>query len=279
MSIDFDALRKRLDNLSGNNKKSNSSWKPKEGEEYTIRLLSFPNNEGQPFKELWFYYNIGNNPGLLAPYQYGKADPIQDLINKLRDEGTKESYELAKKLYPKMRCYAPVVVRGEEEKGVQIWAFGKQVYQSLLGIMLDEDYGDITDPESGRDVKVKCFKPPGKKYSETEVMPRGKASSLTTNIANAKQWINNIPDVSKMFDLKTTDELTKIVNDWINGGMQDGDGTYKGGSSMSDDTTTSTTSAASQKTSSVTNTAPPVAKKSGGNYSSIDDAFEDLMGD
>ena len=43
-----------------------------------------------------FYYNIGNNPGLLAPYQFDKPDPIQELITKLRDEGTKESYELAK---------------------------------------------------------------------------------------------------------------------------------------------------------------------------------------
>jgi len=275
MGINFDALRKRLDNLSGNNKKSNSSWKPKEGEEYTVRLLSFPNNEGQPFKELWFYYNIGNNPGLLAPYQFGKLDPIQDLINKLRDEGTKESYELAKKLYPKMRCYAPVVVRGEEEKGVQIWAFGKQVYQSLLGIMLDEDYGDITDPESGRDVKVKCFKPPGKKYSETEVMPRGKSSNLTTNVGTAKQWLSNIPDVSAMFELKSNDELTKIVNDWINGGMQDGDGTTRGGPASTDDDTPTT----NQKTSAVQNTAPKADKKAGGNYSSIDDAFEDLMGD
>jgi hypothetical protein len=277
MAINFDALRKRLDNLSGNNKKSSASWKPKEGEEYTIRLLSFPNNEGQPFKELWFYYNIGNNPGLLAPYQFGKADPIQDLIQKLRDEGTKESYELAKKLYPKMRCYAPVVVRGEEDKGVQIWAFGKQVYQTLLGIMLDEDYGDITDPESGRDVKVKCYKLPGKKFAETEVMPRGKASTLSSNAGTAKQWLTNVPDVSKMFELKSSDELTKIVNDWINGGMQDGDGTTRGGPTTDDDSDTGTTTTVSaSKTTAVQNT--NTTKKSG-NYSSIDDAFEDLMGD
>ena len=268
MAINFDAIRKKLDNLSGNNKKSNASWKPKEGEVYTVRLISFPNNDGQPFKELWFYYNIGNNPGLLAPYQYGKADPIQDLINKLRDEGTKESYELAKKLYPKMRCYAPVIVRGEEDKGVQLWAFGKQVYQTLLGIMLDEDYGDITDPESGRDVKVRCYKPAGKKYSETEVMPRGKSSSLSTNTGTAKQWLGNIPDVSKMFELKSSDELSKIVNDWINNGMPDGsEGTSKGG-----------TSQMSSASSDESETPAPKKKASGSdNYRSIDDAFADLI--
>ncbi len=268
MAINFDAIRKKLDNLSGNNKKSSSSWKPKENEEYIVRLLSFPNNEGQPFKELWFYYNIGNNPGLLAPYQFGKPDPIQDLITKLRDEGTKESYELAKKLYPKMRCYAPVIVRGEEDKGVQLWSFGKQVYQALLGIMLDEDYGDITDPESGRDVKVRCYKAPGKKYSETEVMPRGKAVPLSTNPASAKQWLSNIPDVSKMFEIKSSDELSKIVNDWINGGALDGDGTSRGGPASA--------SAADEDDAPAAPKAPAAKTK---NFKTLDDAFSELMED
>ena len=132
MAIDLAAIRKKLNQLSGQNNKKNVMWRPEEGTESTIRLIAYPNNDGQPFKELMFYYNIGNNPGLLSPYQFGKADPIQELITKLRDEGSKESYELAKKLYPKMRCYAPVIVRGEEEKGVRLWAFGKQVYQTLL---------------------------------------------------------------------------------------------------------------------------------------------------
>ena len=142
MAINFDALRKKLGQLSGNNSRRNTMWRPQEGEESVVRLMAFPNqDDGLPFAERWFYYNIGNNPGLLAPYQFGNPDPIQELITKLRDEGTKESYELCKKLYPKARYYAPVIVRGEEAKGVRIWSFGKTVYQSLLNVMLDEDYG------------------------------------------------------------------------------------------------------------------------------------------
>ena len=112
-------------------------WRPQEGETYNLRIVSFPNNDGNPFKERWFYYGIGNNPGLLTPNQFGKPDPIQELINKLRDEGTKEAYEMAKKLYPKMRTYAAVVVRGEERQGVRFWGFGKTVYQELLSIIAD----------------------------------------------------------------------------------------------------------------------------------------------
>ena len=98
MAIDFDALRKKLGQLSGQNSKRGRSWRPKEGEEYNVRIIAFSDNDGNPFKERYFYYNIGTNPGLLAPYQFGKPDPIQELITKLRDEGSKESYELAKKL-------------------------------------------------------------------------------------------------------------------------------------------------------------------------------------
>tara|TARA_Y100000034_G_C6847485_1_gene384040 strand:+ start:53 stop:856 length:804 start_codon:yes stop_codon:yes gene_type:complete len=229
MAVDFDAIRKKLSQLSGANSKRNMMWRPTEGEEATVRLLSFPDNDGQPFKERWFYYNIGTNPGLLAPYQLGKPDPIQELITKLRDEGSKESYELAKKLYPKMRSYAPVVVRGEEERGVRLWSFGKTVYQSLLNIMLDEDYGDITDPAEGRDVKVVCTKAPGRQWAMTEVRPRGKQSKLATDAAQVKKWISEIPDLDDMYTCKTYEELEKIVNDWLNGDDTSQEGLNRGG--------------------------------------------------
>ena len=230
-------------------------WRPQEGEETTVRLLSFPDNDGQPFKELWFYYNIGNNPGLLAPYQFGQPDPIQELINKLRDDGSKESYELAKKLYPKMRSYAPVVVRGEEDKGVRLWSFGKTVYQSLLNIMLDEDYGDITDPSDGRDVKVTCVKPPGRMWATTEVRPRGKQSKLSSDAGQAKGWIDGIPSLDEMYTCKTYEELEKLVNDWLNG--EDSDSSESMGTTRgSSETTTST--------------------EKNTKYKSLDDAFADL---
>ena len=71
MAIDFDAIRKKLNQLSGNNSKRRAMWRPPEGETATVRILGFTDNDGNPFKERWFYYNIGNNPGLLAPYQFG----------------------------------------------------------------------------------------------------------------------------------------------------------------------------------------------------------------
>lgn len=256
MAIDLAAIRKKLGQLSGQNSKKNVMWRPEEGAETTVRLLAYPNNDGQPFKELMFYYNIGNNPGLLAPYQFDKPDPIQELITKLRDEGSKESYELAKKLYPKMRCYAPVVVRGEEEKGVRLWAFGKTVYQTLLNYMLDEDYGDITDPHEGRDVRISCQKNPGQQWATTDVRPRGKDSPLSEDSSKSKQWLDNIPDVNDLFELKSYEELERIINEWLNDDEEDTQETTRGGTTQT-----------------VDKNSPDAIS---GKYQSLDDAFADL---
>ena len=220
MAIDFDAIRNKLNQLSGKNRRSNVMWKPQVGEDSNVRLISFQDNDGQPFKELYFYYNIGNNPGLLAPYQFGKPDPIQELITKLRDEGSKESYELAKKLYPKMRSYAAVIVRGEESEGVRLWAFGKTVYQSLLNVMLDPDYGDITDVQEGHDVKVLCTKAPGMKWATTDVRPRPKSTPLGS-ATDVKNWTSNLPNLDDFFQLESYEKLENIINSWLNDGTEE----------------------------------------------------------
>ena len=267
MAIDFEALRKKLGQLSGNNSRRDKMWRPQEGEEAIVRMLSFNNEDGLPFSERWFYYNIGNNPGLLAPYQFGNPDPIQELITTLRDEGNKESYELCKKLYPKPRYYAPVIVRGEEDKGVRLWAFGKTVYQSLLNIMLDEDYGDITDTIDGRDVKVVCTKQPGRLYASTEVRPRGKTSKLTTDNKQAKEWLGALPNLDDLYEAKSYDALSKIVNDWLNGDdaeTQSSEGTSRGFSNATGSDNATTAGDSKDLTS---------------KFKSLDDAFADLEDD
>ena len=163
-----------------------------------------------------FYYNIPGQRGLLAPSQFGKRDPIQELITKLRDEGTKESYEMAKKLYPKMRIYAACVVRGEEDKGVQVWGFGKMAYQKLLTIVLDPDYGDITDPETGNDLKLMYGKQPGASFPTTDIRPRPRKTPLCDDAIGGDErcaeLLETIPNFDEIFERKTTEEVQSIMD-------------------------------------------------------------------
>ena len=108
-----------------------------------------------------------------------------------------------------MRCFAPVVVRGEEDKGVRLWAFGKQLYQSLLNYMLDEDYGDITDVSEGNDIRVNCFKAPGKMWATTEVRPRPKSTPLSESSDQIQKWVEHFP--------KTLGSLKQMYSHLMNG--------------------------------------------------------------
>ena len=262
MAIDFDAIRKKLGQLSGSNSKRRVMWRPPQDETTTVRLIAFTDNNGNPFKERYFYYNIGNNPGLLAPYQFGKPDPINELIQKFKSEGTKEGYEMAKKLYPKMRTYAAVIVRGQEEEGVKLWAFGKTVYQNLLNIMLDPDYGDITDAHEGYDIKVTVSKQAGKMFATTDVMPRPKQTALGTK-KQIKEWTESIPNLDDVFQMKSYEQLEGIINAWLNGDDADNE------DEKQEATTTFTR----------TNNTKKESKDASDSFDKIDDAFADLGGD
>ena len=218
MAIDLEAIKRRVAELSGIKKTSSvQMWKPGLGE-YKIRCLPWKNAaEGQPFMERWFYY-IGENAGLLAPNQFGKPDPINDLIRKLYSSGKPDDRTLAKKLQPKMRCYAPVIVRGEEDKGVQVWSFGKIVYQRMLGFFLDEEVGDILDPSQGFDLKVTISKAPGKQFNDTMVDPARRPSKLHDDQKVAAGWLEAVPNIDDMYRLKSTQEIEAVLNSWLNGG-------------------------------------------------------------
>jgi hypothetical protein len=286
MAINLDAIRKKLGELSGKNNKRDRQWKPEEGKEYTIRLISFQNNDGLPFKDRYYYYNIGKNPGILAPYQFGKSDPIKELRSKLYDEGSEASKELAKKLAPKMRTFAPVIVRGEEDKGVRIWAFGKIVYQDLLNLITNEDYGDITDLVEGRDIKVQLVKAQGKQFADTKFTPRVKTEPLSKDPNLVKQWVGSIPEVDGEADLKSYTEIEKIVNDWINSGMGDSDSspteTTRGGpaqKTVEDTSNQQKLAAFSDDDDGFTTKAAPKAQsktKTKTAQQELDDAFADL---
>lgn len=217
MAIDLEAIRKRVSELSGVRKTSSiQMWKPNLGE-YKVRCLPWKNSpDGQPFAEKWFYY-LGNEKGFLTPKQFSKPDPIDDLIRKLYNSGKPDDRLLAKKLHPKMRCYAPVIVRGEEDKGVQVWSFGKQVYQRMLSFFLDEEVGDILAPVDGFDLKVTISKVPGKQYNDTVVDPARRPSKLHEDPGVAQKWLESVPNIDDMYPLKSSEEIEVILKRWLSG--------------------------------------------------------------
>jgi hypothetical protein len=278
MAVDLEAIKRRVAELSGVKKTSSiQMWKPGLGE-HKIRCLPWKNTpDGQPFAERWFYY-IGENSGILAPNQFGKPDPINELIRKLYSSGKPDDRVLAKKLAPKMRCYAPVIVRGEEDKGVQVWAFGKLVYQRMLGFFLDEEVGDILSPTEGFDLKVSITKQPGKQFNDTTVDPARKPTLLHADSATAQKWLESIPNLDDMYRLKSTQEIEAVLNNWLNGGTE---AVHEGGATRGAEPIDELDNLVSEVKSSAATDKKPVKKseKTETKKQSLDDAFADLIGE
>ena len=220
--MDLNLLKARLDGLQSKSSNSGSKidystifWNPKIGK-HQIRIVPSAYDSKTPFTELKFYYGITNKV-MISPSNFGEKDPIALFAAKLREEYNKENYVLAKKLDSKVRIFAPVVVRGEEDKGVRLWQFGKQVYEELIALAIDDEIGDYTDIVSGRDLTIDTVGPEstGTPYNKSSVRVRLKSTSLSENKTEAQTWLDNQPKPKELFKRYTFDEMKSALEKWL----------------------------------------------------------------
>jgi len=216
-------LKQKLDTLQskpqGGQKTDYSTifWRPTVGKQQ-IRIVPSAFNSSNPFTELKFYYGITNKV-MISPLNFDEKDPIALFAQKLREgEYNKENYVLAKKLDAKTRTFVPVIVRGEEDKGVRLWQFGKQVYEELLALAVDDEIGDYTDIVNGRDITVETVGPEstGTPYNKSSVRVRLKTTSLSEDASLVEKWTSEQPNPTDgLFKRYSFDEMKSALEKWL----------------------------------------------------------------
>jgi hypothetical protein len=164
---------------------------------------------------LLFHYNI-NNKTYLSPASFGRPDPILEFAEKLKKLGDTENWKAGKKMEPKLRTFAPVVIRGQENEGTKFWGFGKTVYQEILAIVADPDYGDITDEKNGRDIVIEIVEEAGKTYPETRIRVKPNVSLLHDNAATATKLLEDQTDITEIYSELSYAELKTVLENWLN---------------------------------------------------------------
>jgi hypothetical protein len=221
--MDLSKLKQKLDTLQskpqGGQKTDYSLiyWRPTVGKQQ-IRIVPSAYDASNPFTELKFYYGITNKV-MISPSNFGEKDPIALFAGKLREgEYNKENYVLAKKLDAKNRVFVPVVVRGEEDKGVRLWQFGKLVYEELLALAVDDEIGDYTDIVGGRDLTVETVGPEatGTPYNKSSVRVRLKTSPLSEDAALVEKWTNEQPNPKgDLFKRYSFEDMKSALEQWL----------------------------------------------------------------
>jgi hypothetical protein len=214
MAIDLSKMKAKLAALQGKGEGKTAFWRPEEGQASQIRVVSTP--DGDPFKEYWFHYEIGKNSVLCPKKNFKESCAICDFANKLFREDTEDSRKMGKKFLPRQRFFSPVVVRGEEKDGVKVWGFGKNAYQDLINLVLNPEYGDITDPENGTDLTILSSKAPGQSFPITKITPARKSSKLCQGTAeDCKELMDSVPDFNTLHERKTSAEVTAILDEYL----------------------------------------------------------------
>jgi len=214
--MDINAIRSRLNKLQNTQRKSDSLWKPTPGK-HQVRIVPYKFNPDNPFIELYFHYNV-NNKTYLSPQSFGRPDPIVEFSDKLKRMGDKEDYKAARQMEPKLRTFVPVIVRGEEGEGVRFWGFGKTVYQEILGYIADPDYGDITDPVSGRDLTIEytSAEDAGTSYPTTTIRVKPKETPLVEDAQQVENLLQNQTEITDFYQELSYDELKDVLEGWLN---------------------------------------------------------------
>ena len=218
----MELMRKKLAALRGEGTNEQSVWfKPDEGDQ-DIRIVPTP--DGDPLKEMYFHYNVGEHRGgiVCTKRNYGEQCPICEFASQLWREGVDqnddESKKLAKSLFVRARYFSPVLLRGREEEGIKVYGYGKRAYENLLGYILDPDYGDITDPLEGTDISLTYTKPtaPGA-YPQTSLKMRRNTSALLEDKEAIPALLDSMPDIDSLFERHTPEQIDAILDEQLAG--------------------------------------------------------------
>lgn len=214
--MNLDAVKNKLADLENSNKGGGGGakyfFRPEQGSQ-VVRFLPSSHDPDFPFFEGRFYYDLVQNRSILSPSSFGEADPIIEFCNKLKSTGDKNDWLLSRELEPKLRTYAPVLVRGKEDEGPKMYGFGKTVYSELLSIINDPDYGDITDLKNGTDITIE-FDRPSEGFPSTTIRPKRNASRVTDSAEVAK-LIKETPDPRTLWTMPSYDELKIYLENFL----------------------------------------------------------------
>lgn len=223
----IDLIKQRLQKLQSKTSDSSSQvdyskifWKPKLGTQI-VRIVPRKENRDYPFVEVSFHqYNVFKK-SVYCLDVFGEEDPVLQYRRELYNEGTPEAKDLAKKISPRTKYFAQVVVRGEEDMGTRLWEFNKTTYEKLLSIMANEDFGDVTDIIDGTDLTIEGYKDTvaiGKKnveYIAVNVTPKRRTSPLSENAEQAKSFLENQNNILEVYKKFSYDEIKTMLKNYL----------------------------------------------------------------
>ena len=224
MAIDLEALRakhEQLNNPAGANNNADflqKFYQIPEGSN-AVRILPWKDDEKEFYAETKIHRvpgPDGNVKNIHCRKVHGENCPMCDLYYALWKTGRKEDEDLARQIKPRARYYMNILDR--ESGDIKILSVGVILFKKIIGAMLDEDFGDITDVEKGHDFKiVKEMEGQWPKYDQSQ--PRPKSSPLGS-AAEISSSMDSLHEIHGLVKLEEYEEVKKAAATLTNVAVQ-----------------------------------------------------------
>ncbi|RLF29266.1 MAG: hypothetical protein DRN14_02515 [Thermoplasmata archaeon] len=182
--MDLEKLKRDLDARS-----RRGFWRPKPGKN-RVRILPQP-DPNKTFYEIVKLHWIGNRPVLCTGDDCVVCMIIQQGLADIR---THEQF------------LVNLIDLDDVEAGVQIWPMPVTPWADLCRLVLDDEWGDITDPETGRNVTI-VRQGSGPTDTRYQVIPDPKQSKIDP------AWLDQAMDLSRIYRVTPPQQLASILRD------------------------------------------------------------------
>tara|TARA_R110001583_G_scaffold73623_6_gene204813 strand:+ start:25515 stop:26252 length:738 start_codon:yes stop_codon:yes gene_type:complete len=217
MAIDLEALRAKHEQLNNPQTGNNTDFLKKfyqipEGTN-AVRILPWKDDEKEFYAETKIHrvpQPDGNVKNIHCRKIHGESCPMCELYYSLWKTGRQEDEDLARKIKPRARYYMNILDRESGE--VKILSIGVILFKKIIGAMLDEDFGDITDPQAGHDFKiVKEMDGQWPKYDQSAPRPKSSELGSKSEIAATMDTLHEIHELVKLEDYEDVKKATDML--------------------------------------------------------------------
>lgn len=179
-----------------------------------VRRILWPKGDHDLFfSDGYLHFGLGDDGHGVATcpktFDTNAKCPICERVDELRKSRDKDDKKLADRMRATRRVYVNAINRDEDDDSPRILPIGVTVLKALLQVICDPDYGDITNPTTGRDVTItRTGQGMDTKYS---VLPKPKSTPVSDTL-DPDEIEDRMADLDSLFIESSYDELEARMN-------------------------------------------------------------------
>lgn len=210
MALDFEALKKKLKEKESSGGGGDISFFRAEAGRNEIRVLPASDGGNDFFVEVGTRWNVGpDNKKVFVPVDIDEPCPIREFADVLKNSNDPDDNALAKKMRYSSRYLfnvldASLSPNDENYGKVQVYEAPTSVFKEILKYIVDPDYNDLIDPQTGYNLVVE--KSGSGIKTEYSVHPRKNSSAIPVD-----DWKDKLVDLKRFSTPKSYEDRLAIL--------------------------------------------------------------------